>query len=256
MREYSTIVRLYAVAALAAMAAGCAGGAGTTSVPAGGTSAQSIHSSTQSSPAFSQSELFGPDSHKVSVDPRKVVFTAANPGPFNVTVTGPSKTASISESDDCTNGSAVMATVTGAGNAWVATSGNTDGVCHALFTAYDANGKKLGNGNLKLTNKNAAASPDSTKVQVSPKKVVFDASNPGPDTITVTGPSKTASITESDNCTNPSNPSEVMATVTGSGSTWVASAGNTTGVCHAKFTARDANGKKLGNGELKITNKL
>src|SRR5579862_8687373 len=98
MREFSTIARLYAVAALAALAAGCAGGAGTTSVPAGGTSAQSIHS-TVSAPAFSQSELFGPDSHKVAVDPRKVVFTAANPGPDNVTVTGPSKTASISDSD-------------------------------------------------------------------------------------------------------------------------------------------------------------
>src|SRR5579871_3445444 len=188
MREYSTIVRLYAVAALAALAAGCAGGAGTTSVPAGGgTSAQSIHSTT-GAPAFSQSELFGPDSHKVVVDPRKVVFTASSLGPDSVTVTGPSKTASISESDDCTNGSAVIATVAGSGNAWTATAGNTNGVCHALFTAYDANGKKLGNGNLKITNKAVAgASPDSTKVQVSPKKVVFDASNPGPDPVTVTG---------------------------------------------------------------------
>jgi hypothetical protein len=88
-------------------------------------------------------------------------------------------------------------------------------------------------------------------VSVSPCPVVLTMSNPAQN-VTVTAPASTT-ITEKDDCTVGSN---TIATVVGSGTTYVVASGNTTGKCKAKFIARDANGNKVGKAVLPITNKF
>lgn len=90
--------------------------------------------------------------------------------------------------------------------------------------------------------------------RVTPCTVTFDASNPGPDTVTVRTPEdKKGTVTESDNCGGPSG----IATVTqGSGDQWTVTAGPTTGSCTATFDYNSKRGKLLGFANLGITNNI
>ncbi|MBV9718834.1 MAG: hypothetical protein JOZ77_05920 [Candidatus Eremiobacteraeota bacterium] len=85
--------------------------------------------------------------------------------------------------------------------------------------------------------------------------MTFTASNPGPDTVTVSTPhKKKGTLTESDNCGGPSG----IATVTqGSGNTWIVTAGTTAGSCTATFDYTSGkHGKVIGSAQLSITNQL
>lgn len=91
-------------------------------------------------------------------------------------------------------------------------------------------------------------------VRVDPCSVTFDASNPGPDMVTVRTPEdKKGALTESDNCGGASG----IATVTqGSGDQWTVTPGATTGSCTATFNYTSKHGKVVGHANLAITNNL
>jgi len=90
-------------------------------------------------------------------------------------------------------------------------------------------------------------------VRVTPCKVVFTASNPGPDTVTLRTPhGAKGSVVEHDNCGGVSG----VATVTqGTGDTWTVTAGSTAGTCHARFNYFN-NGQKVGFAVLTIVNQI
>jgi hypothetical protein len=95
--------------------------------------------------------------------------------------------------------------------------------------------------------------PAHAGVRVTPCTVTFDASNPGPDNVTVrTQEDKKGTISESDNCGGASG----IATVTGSGDDWTVAAGSTTGSCTATFDFTSKRGKVLGFANLSITNNI
>lgn len=92
-------------------------------------------------------------------------------------------------------------------------------------------------------------------VRVDPCSVDLNASNPGPDTVTVRLPKdKKGTLTESDTCGGPSG----IATVTaGSDNQYTVAAGSTAGTCTATFDYMNHKGKKvLGYANLSITNEL
>ena len=97
----------------------------------------------------------------------------------------------------------------------------------------------------------AAACKSTGGVSASPCPIKLTMSNPAQQ-VTITAPSS-ATVTEKDNCTKGSNS---IAMVTGSGTNYVVSSGNTTGRCKAIFTAKTATGKKIGKASLPITNKF
>lgn len=90
-------------------------------------------------------------------------------------------------------------------------------------------------------------------VRVTPCKVVFTASNPGPDTVTLKTPNgEKGTVTEHDNCGGASG----IATVTqGTGDTWTVTAGATAGTCRARFNYFN-NGQKVGFAVLTIVNQI
>ncbi len=92
------------------------------------------------------------------------------------------------------------------------------------------------------------------RIDVDPCSITFDASNPGPDTVTVSVPKdKKGTISESDDCGGASG----IATVTqGSGDDWTVTAGSTTGSCTATFHYATKRGKVMGSAGLSITNTI
>ena len=90
--------------------------------------------------------------------------------------------------------------------------------------------------------------------RVNPCTLDFNASNPGPDTVTTRNPrSKKGTFTESDNCGGPSG----IATVAlASGDQWTVTAGMTAGTCTAEFDYLNPHGKKVGWAQLNITNEI
>jgi hypothetical protein len=98
--------------------------------------------------------------------------------------------------------------------------------------------------------------PDSSctrqgKAKVKPCSVTLTTSNPTA-TVTVTAPKKDT-VSEMDNCGGPTG----FATVTQEeGSSWVVTAGATTGSCTATFTSTNKHGKANGSAELSITNSV
>jgi hypothetical protein len=90
-------------------------------------------------------------------------------------------------------------------------------------------------------------------VRVNPCKVVLTASQPGPDTVTLTTPhGSKGSIDEHDNCGGASGHATVTQQTT---DTWVVTAGALAGDCHAKFNYFN-NGRRVGWAELKIENMI
>ena len=87
----------------------------------------------------------------VSASPCPVVLTMSNPAQ-QVTITAPSGS-TVTEKDNCTNGTKTIATVTGSGTNYVVSSGNTKGHCKAIFTAKSSTGKRIGHAGLPITNK-------------------------------------------------------------------------------------------------------
>ena len=86
-------------------------------------------------------------------------------------------------------------------------------------------------------------------VTATPCPATVGSSNPVQD-ITVNAPGSPApTISEKDTCSAKS-----IATLEGSGSTWVVLAGTTAGKCKAVFTAKNAAGKKVGKAVLNIKN--
>ena len=91
-------------------------------------------------------------------------------------------------------------------------------------------------------------------VRVRPCRLTFDASNTGPDTVTVRAPkSKKGTLTELDACGGPSG----IATITqGIGDRWTVTAGSASGSCIANFKYANPHGRVVGHAELLITNNL
>lgn len=92
-------------------------------------------------------------------------------------------------------------------------------------------------------------------VRVDPCTVTFDASNYGPDTVTIRTPkTKKGTIVEKDDCGGASG----IATVTqASGNDWTVAAGPTAGTCTAEFDFMSFKHDKLiGYALLSITNNL
>ncbi len=98
--------------------------------------------------------------------------------------------------------------------------------------------------------------PDSCRhvggVRVTPCKVEFTASNPGPDTVTLKTPNGSkGSVVEHDSCA-----ASGIATVTqASDNTWTVTAGATAGTCRARFNYFN-NGQKVGFAVLTVVNDL
>lgn len=92
-------------------------------------------------------------------------------------------------------------------------------------------------------------------VRVDPCSLDLNASNPGPDTVTVRQPkNKKGTLTESDDCGGPSGIAIVTA---GSDNQYTVTAGSTAGSCTATFDYMNHKGKKvLGYANLSITNEL
>jgi hypothetical protein len=90
-------------------------------------------------------------------------------------------------------------------------------------------------------------------VRVTPCKIVFTASTPGPVTVDVQTPSGTKdTIVEHDNCGGASG----IATITqGSGDQWIVTAGATSGRCKARFNYFN-NNQLVGWAVLRINNTL
>lgn len=92
-------------------------------------------------------------------------------------------------------------------------------------------------------------------VRVNPCTLDFNASNPGPDTVTVRTPKgKKSTLSESDNCTTSSG--DVATIMQGSSDQWTVTAGTIAGSCTAEFDYLSKHGKKLGFADLNITNAL
>ena len=92
-------------------------------------------------------------------------------------------------------------------------------------------------------------------VKVDPCTVTFNASNPGPDTVTVRTPvDKKGTLQESDNCGGPSGVATLAPGT--SRKQWIVTAGPTTGSCTASFIYVSKRGKTLGYAQLSITNSL
>ena len=70
-------------------------------------------------------------------------------------------------------------------------------------------------------------------VNVTPCHIVFDASHPGPDTVTVNSNGKM--VVERDNCTRRG----VASVAPASGNTYTVTAGTTAGMCSARFVVRN-----------------
>lgn len=96
--------------------------------------------------------------------------------------------------------------------------------------------------------------PAHSGARVTPCSVTFNASNTGPDTVTVRTPlDKKATLEESDNCGGASG----VATLTrGTGTQWTVTAGPTAGSCTASFIYVSKRGKTLAYADLSITNDL
>ncbi|HVR45470.1 MAG TPA: hypothetical protein VMT95_02330 [Candidatus Binatia bacterium] len=91
-------------------------------------------------------------------------------------------------------------------------------------------------------------------VRVHPCTITFNASNPGPDTVTVRTPiDEKGSLQESDNCGGASG---IATLAPGTGKQWTVTAGPTTGSCTASFIYLSKRGKTLGYAQLSITNDL
>ncbi len=91
-------------------------------------------------------------------------------------------------------------------------------------------------------------------VRVDPCTVTFNASNPGPDTVTVRTPrDKKGTLQESDNCGGASG---IATLAPGTGKQWTVTAGPTTGSCTATFSYVSKRGKTLGYADLDITNNI
>lgn len=92
-------------------------------------------------------------------------------------------------------------------------------------------------------------------VRVSPCTLDFNASSPGPDTVTTREPrDKKGVFTESDNCGGPSGVATVALSTSDQ---WTVTAGATAGTCTAEFDYTNQLGKKvLGWAQLNITNEL
>lgn len=89
-------------------------------------------------------------------------------------------------------------------------------------------------------------------VRVTPCKVVFTASNPNPQTVTVTTPNGAkGQVVEHDSCAVAG-----IATITNAGSgQWTVTAGSTTGNCRARFNYFN-NGRKVGWAVLRVQNMI
>jgi len=104
---------------------------------------------------------------------------------------------------------------------------------------------------------NSAIEPDACLnnggVRVAPCRILFNAGNPGPDTVYVRTPhGSKGSVLESDTCGGASG----IATITqGSGNSWIVTAGPTTGRCKARFNYFN-NNQKAGWATLRINNTL
>ena len=84
--------------------------------------------------------------------------------------------------------------------------------------------------------------------------MTFNASNPGPDTVTVRTPiDKKGKLQESDNCGGASG---IATLAPGTGKQWTVTAGPTTGSCTASFIYLSKRGKTLGYADLSITNNI
>jgi hypothetical protein len=91
-------------------------------------------------------------------------------------------------------------------------------------------------------------------VHVNPCTVTFNASNPGPDTVTVRTPvDKKGKLQESDNCGGASG---IATLAPATGKQWTVTAGSTAGSCTATFSYLSKRGKTLGYADLSITNSL
>jgi hypothetical protein len=92
-------------------------------------------------------------------------------------------------------------------------------------------------------------------LRVTPCNITFDASNVGPDVVTLRAPGdKKDSVTELDTCgtagiasivPNPSNSDQ-----------YIVSAGSLAGMCTATFTLINKHGKVIGYAGLNVTNNL
>jgi hypothetical protein len=90
-------------------------------------------------------------------------------------------------------------------------------------------------------------------VRVTPCKVIFTASQPGPDTVSVRTPKGNKStLVEHDNCGGASGKAVLTEETT---DTWSVSAGALTGNCKAKFNYFN-NNKRVGWAELIIENEI
>ncbi len=91
-------------------------------------------------------------------------------------------------------------------------------------------------------------------VRVDPCALDFNASNVGPDTVTVRTPkAKKGTLSESDACGGPSG---VASLAQGTDGQWTVTAGSTAGSCTAEFDFTNMHGKKIGYAMLAITNEL
>ena len=106
---------------------------------------------------------------------------------------------------------------------------------------------------LRSTNATACKHYGTVLIDVDPCSVTFNASNPGPDTVTASAPKvKTHPLEESDNCGGAAG----VATLTrGSGKRWKVTAGPKTGSCTAIFIYVKAS-RVRGSADLSITNSL
>jgi len=90
-------------------------------------------------------------------------------------------------------------------------------------------------------------------VTVTPHRIFFTVSNPGPVTVTVNAKQQ-GTITEVDTCGGASGVASVVEV--GTTDQWTVTAGAATGSCKALFILKNTSGQKLGQAVLHITNFL
>jgi hypothetical protein len=92
-------------------------------------------------------------------------------------------------------------------------------------------------------------------VRATPCSVTFDASNPGPDVVTIrNAKAKKGTLVESDNCAGAGI--AVIAPNPSSGNQYIVSAGSITGTCTANFSLMNQHGKVVGYANVSVTNNL
>lgn len=90
-------------------------------------------------------------------------------------------------------------------------------------------------------------------IKVTPHRIFFTVSNPGPVTVTVKTQQQGV-VTETDTCGGTSGVASVVEI--GTTDQWTVTAGALTGSCKALFILKDTSGMKLGQAVLHITNFL